>query len=118
MSHAETFPAPYGDAQIAVGGLEADTAYEKAVDTKRPRQWSVAESWITVDFEDAHAALTSRRGDLDPKDPARHRARTEAEPPWLRYLKARRPADMLDRYRHDAGLSHGDLWLRYFALGR
>ena len=30
---------------------------------------------------------------------------------------AGRPADMLDRYRRDAGLSHGDLWLRYFELG-
>jgi hypothetical protein len=30
---------------------------------------------------------------------------------------AERPADMLDRYRRDAGLSHGDLWLRYFELG-
>ena len=28
-----------------------------------------------------------------------------------------RPADLLDRYRHNAGLSHGDLWLRYFELG-
>jgi len=27
------------------------------------------------------------------------------------------PADVLDRYRRDAGLSHGDLWLRYFELG-
>ena len=27
------------------------------------------------------------------------------------------PADLLDRYRRRAGLSHGDLWLRYFALG-
>jgi hypothetical protein len=27
------------------------------------------------------------------------------------------PADMLDGYRRDAGLSHGDLWLRYFELG-
>ena len=30
---------------------------------------------------------------------------------------AQRPADVLDRYRCDAGLSHGDLWLRYFELG-
>ena len=30
---------------------------------------------------------------------------------------AQRPADVLDRYRRDAGLSHGDLWLRYFELG-
>jgi hypothetical protein len=28
-----------------------------------------------------------------------------------------RPVDVLDRYRRDAGLSHGDLWLRYFELG-
>jgi len=28
-----------------------------------------------------------------------------------------RPADLLDRYRRNAGLSHGDLWLRYFELG-
>jgi hypothetical protein len=28
-----------------------------------------------------------------------------------------RPPDVLDRYRRDAGLSHGDLWLRYFELG-
>jgi hypothetical protein len=28
-----------------------------------------------------------------------------------------RPADLLDRYRLNAGLSHGDLWLRYFELG-
>ena len=28
-----------------------------------------------------------------------------------------RPADMLDRYRRNARLSHGDLWLRYFELG-
>jgi len=27
------------------------------------------------------------------------------------------PADILDRYRRDAGLSQGDLWLRYFELG-
>jgi hypothetical protein len=26
-------------------------------------------------------------------------------------------ADALDRFRRDAGLSHGDLWLRYFELG-
>jgi hypothetical protein len=25
--------------------------------------------------------------------------------------------EALDRYRVDAGLSHGDLWLRYFELG-
>jgi hypothetical protein len=30
---------------------------------------------------------------------------------------AERPADILDRFRRDAGLSHGDLWLRYFELG-
>jgi len=28
-----------------------------------------------------------------------------------------RPADVLDQYRRDAGLSHSDLWLRYFELG-
>ncbi len=28
-----------------------------------------------------------------------------------------RPADVLDRYRRDAGLSQGELWLRYFELG-
>ena len=28
-----------------------------------------------------------------------------------------RPADALDQYHRDAGLSHGDLWLRYFELG-
>ncbi len=27
------------------------------------------------------------------------------------------PTNSLDRARIDAGLSHGDLWLRYFALG-
>jgi len=27
------------------------------------------------------------------------------------------PVDLLDRYRLDACLSHGDLWLRYFELG-
>jgi hypothetical protein len=26
-------------------------------------------------------------------------------------------ADVLDRSRQDAGLSHAELWLRYFALG-
>jgi len=30
---------------------------------------------------------------------------------------AAQPADVLDRYRRNAGLSHGDLWLRYFELG-
>ncbi len=30
---------------------------------------------------------------------------------------AEQPADLLDRYRRNAGLSHGDLWLRYFELG-
>ena len=30
---------------------------------------------------------------------------------------AERPADLLDRYRRGAGLSHGQLWLRYFELG-
>ena len=25
--------------------------------------------------------------------------------------------DVLDHYRRDAGLSHADLWLRYFELG-
>jgi hypothetical protein len=30
---------------------------------------------------------------------------------------AKQPADLLDRYRRNAGLSHGDLWLRYFELG-
>ncbi len=25
--------------------------------------------------------------------------------------------DALDQFRRDAGLSHGDLWLRYFELG-
>ena len=30
---------------------------------------------------------------------------------------AERPVDLLDLYRRDAGLSHGDLWLRYFELG-
>jgi putative hemolysin len=28
-----------------------------------------------------------------------------------------RPDDVLDQYRRDAGLSHSDLWLRYFELG-
>ena len=28
-----------------------------------------------------------------------------------------RPVDMLDQYRRGAGLSHSDLWLRYFELG-
>jgi hypothetical protein len=27
------------------------------------------------------------------------------------------PVDMLDTYRLEAGLSHGELWLRYFGLG-
>jgi hypothetical protein len=27
------------------------------------------------------------------------------------------PVDELDRYRQDAGLSHGELFLRYFELG-
>jgi len=27
------------------------------------------------------------------------------------------PPDVLDRYRCDAELSHGELWLRYFELG-
>ena len=30
---------------------------------------------------------------------------------------AERPADVLDQYRRDAGLSHSELWLRYFGLG-
>ena len=28
-----------------------------------------------------------------------------------------RPIDELDRFRRKAGLSHGELWLRYFELG-
>jgi hypothetical protein len=27
------------------------------------------------------------------------------------------PLDLLDTYRQAAGLSHGELWLRYFELG-
>jgi hypothetical protein len=27
------------------------------------------------------------------------------------------PVDVLDVYRQEAGLSHGELWLRYFELG-
>jgi hypothetical protein len=27
------------------------------------------------------------------------------------------PHDVLDTYRQEAGLSHGELWLRYFELG-
>jgi hypothetical protein len=27
------------------------------------------------------------------------------------------PAQALDEYRRDAGLTHGELWLRYFELG-
>jgi hypothetical protein len=27
------------------------------------------------------------------------------------------PLDVLDAYRREAGLSHGELWLRYFELG-
>jgi hypothetical protein len=27
------------------------------------------------------------------------------------------PVDMLDEFRRDADLSHGELWLRYFELG-
>ncbi len=27
------------------------------------------------------------------------------------------PHDVLDRHRRDAGLSYGELWLRYFELG-
>ncbi len=30
---------------------------------------------------------------------------------------AERPVDELDRFRRKAGLSHGELWLRYFELG-
>jgi hypothetical protein len=28
-----------------------------------------------------------------------------------------RPSDVLDVYRQDAALTHGELWLRYFELG-
>ncbi|HEX3459542.1 MAG TPA: hypothetical protein VHT49_01445 [Acidimicrobiales bacterium] len=28
-----------------------------------------------------------------------------------------RPNDVLDMYRQDADLTHGELWLRYFELG-
>ncbi|HEY1829355.1 MAG TPA: hypothetical protein VGG38_03830 [Acidimicrobiales bacterium] len=30
---------------------------------------------------------------------------------------ADQPIDVLDSYRREAGLSHGELWLRYFELG-
>ena len=30
---------------------------------------------------------------------------------------AERPLDLLDRARQEAGLSHGELWMRYFELG-
>jgi hypothetical protein len=30
---------------------------------------------------------------------------------------AEQPAELLDRYRLNAGLSYGDLWLRYFEIG-
>jgi hypothetical protein len=30
---------------------------------------------------------------------------------------ARSALDVLDAYRQEAGLSHGELWLRYFELG-
>lgn len=30
---------------------------------------------------------------------------------------AERLADVLDQHRQDAGLTHGELWLRYFELG-
>jgi hypothetical protein len=30
---------------------------------------------------------------------------------------AEAPTDVLDRFRQEAGLSHFELWLRYFALG-
>ena len=30
---------------------------------------------------------------------------------------ANTPLDVLDSYRRDASLSHGELWLRYFELG-
>ena len=30
---------------------------------------------------------------------------------------AEQTSDVLDRYRRDAELSHGELWLRYFELG-
>jgi hypothetical protein len=30
---------------------------------------------------------------------------------------AEAPRDLLDRARRDAGLTHGELWLRYFELG-
>jgi hypothetical protein len=30
---------------------------------------------------------------------------------------ADRPIDVRDHYRGDAGLSHGELWFRYFELG-
>jgi hypothetical protein len=30
---------------------------------------------------------------------------------------AERPADMLDLFRKQAKLTHGELWLRYFELG-
>lgn len=32
-------------------------------------------------------------------------------------MTADAPPDALDRFRQDAGLSHGELWLRYFELG-
>jgi len=31
--------------------------------------------------------------------------------------RGRSPLDVLDTYRQEAGLSHGELWLRYFELG-
>jgi len=37
-------------------------------------------------------------------------------PPWEATM-AEQTTDVLDRYRQDAELSHGELWLRYFELG-
>ena len=85
-------------------GVEADDAYSMLCDYSRRSNQPFREEG-------------SRRGGLHPPAPARQRRANPGKATMAEISAAERPADLLNRYRLNAGLSHGDLWLRYFELG-
>ena len=85
-------------------GVEADDAYSMLCDYSRTSNRPFRER-----AEDVVASTRRLRLDTG--------VRTRGKVTMAETSAAERPVDLLDRYRRDAGLSHGDLWLRYFELG-
>ena len=79
-------------------GVSADDAYRRLVDFSRIGSQPLRQH--AADVVDS-----ARRP--EPNPPSQNKGRVMSAP----------TSDVLDRARQDAGLTHGELWLRYFQLG-